>query len=147
EVAEPEAAAPLDVETIEPVAVPVAEAEPLNAAAPADAGDNTHLWIAIVAGLVAVALAIWGFIAIGRRKPVARKAAAVVERRTIEPAERAPEPVAERTATVTPMPAVTARTAPAANLAHTGAAVALPSRLPQSFAERDALLKRMIAAK
>ena len=36
---------------------------------------------------------------------------------------------------------------PAASLAHSGAAVALPRSLPASFEERDSLLRRMIAAK
>src|SRR5690606_40875264 len=48
------------------------------------------------------------------------------------------------------MPAARTRTpapAPAPNLVHTGAAVPLPSRMPQSFAERDALLRQMITAK
>jgi hypothetical protein len=34
-----------------------------------------------------------------------------------------------------------------ANLAHSGAGVALPRTMPASFEERDALLKRMVAAK
>ena len=32
-------------------------------------------------------------------------------------------------------------------LAHAGASVALPARVPEDFAERDALMKRMIAAR
>ena len=48
--------------------------------------------------------------------------------------------------TVTPLATARPRAA-TPSLAHSGAAVALPSRMPATFAERDALLKRMIAAK
>lgn len=129
----------------EPLAVEATMAEP-GEAAPAPAGDaNTQLWAAVLVGIVAIALGIWGFIAIGRRKPVVHRKAAAERPAGAPPRQTVPERVAVAP-TVTPM-ASARPTAPAPSLAHTGAAVALPSRRPATFAERDALLKRMVAAK
>ena len=135
-------AAPIATETPpESAAVAAPVAAPVQAPPPAANDDNTQFWAAVLAGLVAIALAVWGFIAIGRRKPVERRAAAMVERPRMAPRP----PVAETPTTVTPM--ASARTQVAAPaLSHTGAAVPLPRRMPETFAERDALLKRMIAA-
>jgi hypothetical protein len=36
---------------------------------------------------------------------------------------------------------------PSPSVAHTGASVPLPAKMPETFEERDALMKRMIAAK
>ncbi len=105
--------------------------------------------MALLAGALAVALAIWGFIAIGRRRPVNRRAATVVERPKIHhPAPIHAEPEPETTsfaAPVTPTPIHS--TAPAASLAHSGAALALPRTMPESFEERAALMERMVAAR
>jgi hypothetical protein len=125
----------------EPVA-PVTEAEPPPPAELAPAADQTLFWAAVLAGLIAVALAIWGFVAIGRRKPPAP----VVERPVITPREPvSADPVATEAAAVTPL--ASPRPAPASSLAHSGAAVPLPRTMPESFAERDALINRMVAAR
>src|SRR5690606_18674 len=120
------------------------------------ASDNgmTQLWVGLLAGLVAIALAVWGFIAIGRRKPVDRRAAAVIERPVVTPRAPAPAPeAASQVAAPVPAAAIPAaavpirRPAPAApGMSHSGAAVPLPAKPPESFEERDALLRRMIAA-
>ena len=127
----------------EPVA-PIAATEPVETSAPVDNDNSVQFGIAVIAAIAAIVLAIWGFVAIGRRRPVDRKAAAIIERPAITPP--APEPVA----TVAPVAAVTplATARPAApSLSHSGAAVPLPRTMPASFAERDALIKKMIAAK
>jgi hypothetical protein len=137
--------APIAPEPRVETAAPVALSEPVAAPAVAEA-DNTQFWVAVLAGLAAIALAIWGFIAIGRRKPVDRKAALLIERPIVKPREPMAAPVATGpvpTPSVSPLhPA-----APALSMAHTGASVPLPSRMPESFEERDALVKRMIAAR
>jgi hypothetical protein len=152
-----EDAAPLPPETtVEPViaepVVPVATTEPVRTAS----NDNGILAL-ILGGLVFLALAIWGFVAIGRRKHVRRYAAESTTRpMAIAPtpvvAEPAPvaarEPVAlapraePRPSSFAPRPA-----AVSGALSHAGASVALPARVPEDYAERDALIKRMIAAK
>jgi len=109
--------------------------------------------IMVIAAIAALVLAIWGFIAIGRRRSPARRVATRVERPTIKHpapihAETAREPEPETTsfaAPATPTPINTM--APAPSMAHTGASVPLPRSMPASFEERDALMRRMIAAK
>src|SRR5690606_1332008 len=85
----------LPAETAEPLAVapPVtAPVEPAPLTAPSAVNDdNTQFWVAVLAGLIAVALAIWGFVAIGRRKTVQRRVAAV-ERPVVAPRAPATEP-------------------------------------------------------
>lgn len=137
---------PIAVDTVtEPLAAAAPVTEPAETAPPAVNDDNTQFWVAVLAGLIAVALAIWGFVAIGRRKTVQRRVAAV-ERPVVTPRPTVAAPAAAATPTVTPL--ATARpNAATPSLAHSGAAVALPSRMPATFAERDALLKRMVAAK
>jgi len=130
--------APAAAEPVTETAAPAAVvSEPVEAPA-APATDNTSFWVAVLAGLAAIALAIWGFIAIGRRKPADRKAALIIERPVVKPRE----PVAAK-----PTPSVSPLHAPAPSMAHTGAAVPLPGGVPASFEERDALIKRMVAAK
>ena len=132
----------------EPVAepvVPIAATEPVETSAPVDNDNSVQFGIAVIAAIAAIVLAIWGFVAIGRRRPVDRKAAAIIERPAVAPP--APEPVVT---TVAPVAAVTplATARPAApSLSHSGAAVPLPRTMPATFAERDALIKKMIAAK
>jgi len=125
---------------------PVVTAEPELAAQPVDGADNTLFWAAVLGGLAAMALALWGFVAIGRRKPVESRAAAMVERPVLAP--RVAEPVTPVPVDAAPMvtPLATARPA-TPSLSHTGASVPLPSRMPETFEERDALLRRMIAAR
>jgi len=138
----------------EPVAEPVV---PVAAERPAaTAQDNTGIVALILGGLAFLALAIWGFVAIGRRKPVRRYAAPKPAARAVPVAVRGPVAV-EPELPIVHQPAAAERlsehafatrpAAPAASLSHTGAAVALPSRVPESFAERDALMKRMIDAR
>ena len=139
--------APIAAEPVVETAAPVAVSEPIAAEPAAPANDNTtQFWIAVLAGLAAVALAIWGFIAIGRRRPVDRKAALLIERPIVKPREPAAQPLAAEpvpTPSVSPLHAV----APAPSMAHTGASVPLPSKMPATFEERDALIKRMVEAK
>jgi hypothetical protein len=144
-VAAEEGLAPIAPEPAVETATPVAANEP--AAAPAaPETDNTPFLIAVLAGLAAIALAIWGFIAIGRRKSADRKAALLIERPVVKPREPEAQPVAAEagpTPSVSPIHPV----APAPSMAHTGASVPLPSKVPANFEERDALIKRMVAAK
>ncbi len=126
-----------------------ATAQPLAEAAPDSNNGNITLLIGIAGGTAALLLALWGFVAIGRRRSPARRAAApvierpVVERPVVARAEPASvdayAPVAFTRPVQTP--------APAANLAHSGAAVPLPRTMPATFEERDALIKRMVAAR
>ena len=148
-------------EPVEPVAVeiapePVAEIAPVaetprEPAVASDTSEGTSFWLALLGALAAVGLAIWGFVAIGRRKPIDRKAATIVERPVaprpaiappvmVEPGPVAPEAVAP---SVSPLRTAT----PAPSLAHSGAAVPLPRTMPATFEERDALIRRMIEAK
>lgn len=157
--AEPVAALP-PATTAEPVAV--APVEPVTTTpTPVAANDNTGLLALILGGLVVLALAIWGFVAIGRRKPVRRYAAET----TAQPVPVTPVPVTPKPVVAAPVavpvaatprteqrldgPSFATRPAPATTgaLPHAGASVALPARVPEDFAERDALMKRMIAAK
>ena len=141
----PAAAPPVAEVTAEPVA-PVAVAEPVADAAPADDSGALQVGLAVLAAIAALVLAIWGFVAIGRRRPVDRKAAAIIERPAITPP--APEPVTTVAPVAAVTPLATARpAAPAPSLSHSGAAVPLPRTMPATFAERDALIKKMIAAK
>lgn len=129
----------------------VSDVAPLPAADTAEPANDASLGMlaALLGALAVVALAIWGFVAIGRRRP--RTAVPVVERPVVERpvvAERQPEPAATPSLaepSVTPLASPRPHTAE--SLAHSGASVALPSKMPESFEERDALLKRMIAAK
>jgi hypothetical protein len=157
--AEPVAVLP-PASTVEPVVVAPEAPVAINEPARAVANDDTGLLALILGGLVFLALAIWGFVAIGRRKSVRRYAAettstAVPVAPTPVVAEPAPvvarEPVAlaPRAENTLSAPSFTPRPAPATSgaLPHAGAAVALPARVPEDFAERDALMKRMIAAR
>lgn len=144
-VAAEEDLAPVAAEPVTEAVAPVAVSEPAVAPAVPET-DNTPFWIAVLAGLAAFALAMWGFVAIGRRKPVDRKAAMMIERPVVKPREPVAQPVAaEPVPTPSVSPLHPAGSAP--SMAHTGAAVPLPSRVPESFEERDALIKRMIEAK
>ena len=145
-------------ETVVPVAL--APIPPVTEPVRQTAGDDTGLLALILGGLVFLALAIWGFIAIGSRRPVRRYAAETIAPTPVTAAPKpvvieqasvaGREPVALAPCAVTPLnaPSFTAQPAPASGaLAHTGASVALPARTPENYAERDALMKRMIAAR
>jgi len=141
-IAEPVSAEPVAAPAEEPLLVPVSEAVP-----PA-ANDNVWGLFAAAGGVLAILiLAIWGFVAVGRRKtPLQRSAVPVVERPVVTPRE----PVAAPTPTLTPAmqpPQLVASRSAQGGLPHAGASVALPRTLPESFTERAALLKRMIDAK
>lgn len=135
-----------------PMAAPVAsESAPMPDSVDTQPANDTPLgMIALIVGAMAViGLAIWGFIAMGRRRrPAQRNALPVIERPIVPEAKPvalvaepmvAEHPVAEVSQLVTtPAPS---------SLSHSGASVALPRSMPQTFEERDALLKRMVAAK
>jgi len=123
------------------VAVPAAApamAESTITSTTAPTKDNSALIATVLAALAVFGLALWGFVAIGRRKRAdERFAIPVVERPIVaEPQALAAVPV-ERPRVPTPAP----------SMAHGGASVPLPRRLPDTFEERDALLKRMIDAR
>lgn len=122
--------------------------EPFADEAPADNDNAFQFGLIALAAIAAFVLAIWGFIAIGRRKPADRKAATpVIERPVVAREPRHAPLIVEPDYLATPLSAVGAAFAtPAPSMAHSGAAVPLPRKLPETFAERDALLKRMIAA-
>jgi hypothetical protein len=129
--------------TAEPIA-PVAVSEPVASSSTPAGNDNAlQFGIAVIAAIAALVLAIWGFIAIGRRRSVDRKAAMIIERPVVRPRE----PVDVAPVAVAPSVSPLRAAAPAPSMAHSGAAVPLPSKLPATFEERDALLKRMIAAR
>jgi len=143
-------AAPLPAAVTEPVAAepvaPVAAEQPASRPATTDTG----MLALILGGLAFIALAIWGFVAIGRRKPVRRY---VAESPATKRAPVAPKPAFVHGPVVAP-PALplgasfAPRPAPVNGaLPHAGASVALPARVPETFAERDALMKRMVEAK
>lgn len=133
----------------EPVAAPAAPAA-VSADSPAvaptmaeptiarPANDNTALIATLLGALVVLGLAIWGFLAIGRRKRAdERYAVPVIERPVVAEPERLLAAPTDRTLAPAPAPA----------MAHGGASVPLPRKLPDSFEERDALLRRMIDAR
>ena len=134
-------------DTAEPIA-PLAASEPVAVETPARNDNALQFGIAVIAAIAALVLAIWGFIAIGRRRSADRQAAMIIERPVVERREPvAAEPV--EVASPSPAPSVSPLrpATPAPSMAHSGAAVPLPSQMPATFEERDALLKRMIAAK
>ncbi len=154
--AEP-AAEPAPVPEAEPVAeapvvlppavdsLPPLEVEP---AVEPDAGIDTGLVALSIGGLVFLALAIWGFVAIGRRKPIRRYAAVAP---APAPELRKPEPARAEALVAEPAPqrpvVEPLFPASAGGLPHAGASVALPRRLPDSYEEREALFRRLVDAK
>lgn len=121
-----------------PAAAPMtADATPVGTGT-APANGNFALIATAIAALVVLGLAIWGFVAIGRRKRAD-------ERFVVAEIER---PIVAEARPLAPAPADRPHApAPAPAMAHGGASVPLPRRLPESFEERDALLKRMIDAR
>jgi len=160
--------AAIEADVAEPFAPLATAEEPAGEtfAEPVD-GFSAALLV-LLGGLLAIGLAIWGFVAIGRRKTVDRKAAAIVERPRVTPRAPQPEPIAARpiapepvaaqpimhepiAAEPMPAPALAPtridRASPAPSMAHSGASIPLPRTIPETFEERDALMKRMIAAR
>ncbi|RIV78704.1 hypothetical protein D2V04_07850 [Pelagerythrobacter aerophilus] len=120
--------------------------------------DTDPDWIALIAlalvGLIPLALAFMAFAWFRRRSRRAGEVEMAVAEREAEPV--AMEPVENKPAPIVELAAV--REPELARDVHNplddyrgqpadGAAVALPAELPETFEERDALLKRMIAAK
>lgn len=101
--------------------------------------DNVGLLIGLLAALGIGALAIWSFVTIGRRKalPPVIEPPAVTQAAPVEPVTPAPQ-------LAIPM---TAQRVQPASVAHSGASIPLPRSRPDSFEQRDALLRRMVAAK
>lgn len=139
-------------------AAPIVQDLPVNAqsAAPSvESAEESEAPGSIVAWAAAMVALVFGayFIFGRRRKAVRRVVPPVIERPVLEPKQQ--PAVAEASVRATPVedarvrePVQFAAHAPVGGgLPHTGAAVALPRTLPDSFEERDALLKRMIAAR
>lgn len=168
--AEPVAAEPTAVENLPPVtAVPapvITDTTPVLAEEPAASSDNTMTISAVLAGLVALALLGIGLVAFRRRTPPSqlaesaplepdtlqsRRAAAIVPTLPVAaeqiPAVAETAPVVTESAPVYREPIAINRPTPAASLSHEGASVALPREMPKTYEERDALMRRMIAAK
>ena len=168
-----ETAAPVAPEPLVADAEPVAEVAPIEEAAPvappmsaetaplaanetpvaetvqANESGETLGWIAaVLAALGLGGLALLGLTRRNRKPRNAPQSAAASAPAKLAPAvARGPAPVtAPVPATVSPMP--TTRVADrGAGVSNDGAAVALPRSLPASFEERDALLRRMVAAR
>jgi hypothetical protein len=139
---------------VEPVATaPVAAVdEPMEPAA--DNSRNIFMLLAVLGTLAVLALTIWGFVAIGRRKPI-EVLAAEIERplpKNPEPAALAsvepvvPEASVPAPVVRNPVTPIGSRTVSEPGLPHAGAAIALPRKMPESFQEREALIERMVAA-
>ncbi len=141
--AAPAAVSPVADDTVTPSAAPT----------PQQTTDATGFLALALIGLVGLALAAFALVAFRRRPKKTGRAAPVIEKPLVEPR---PTPAAVAPATVAAMTPLAAE-APVApslrgeprdnGLAHQGAAVALPRTLPDSYEERDALIKRMAAAK
>jgi hypothetical protein len=132
---------------VAPIVPPVDEPASVPAPAPA-ASDNTVGLLAAIAGALAIlGLAIWGLVGMNRRKGrVERVAVPTVQRPVVARhglTAVAPSEPAEKAAVQVPHVVAS----DGHGVPHAGASVALPRTLPQSFAERQALLKRMVAAK
>ena len=145
---------PLETAAIAPIAAagPAAEAAPT----PQQSSDVTGVLALVLIGLVALALGAFALLAFRRRPNKAYRAAPVIEKPIVERrplANEAPAPVATTPVSAANTPITTAaligtnHRSSDHGLANEGAAVSLPRELPATFAERDALMKRMVAAK
>lgn len=154
-VAAPEPAPAIETE-VPPADTAVVAAAPLEPAAatdptPANTSNDAGLIALGLGGLAFLGLAIWGFVAIGRRKPV-RRYVAEAGSPTVAAAVPAP-PVAQEVQPVsTPeikpsAPAFAPRPTLTGALPHAGASVALPAKLPEDFGEREALFRRLVDAR
>lgn len=156
------AVAPSETEEA-PVAAPLPVSEPAPVAAADTAAPEPIAepdWLAFIAlalaGLIPITLAFLAFAWFRRRSHrVSRHETAALENQAEDDPAATPmvesdpvAPVAEPEPPVEREPAP-ARTSPLDSyrgLPNSGAAVALPTAVPETFEERDALLKRMIAA-
>ena len=142
-----------------PVVAPVAPIAAPAAATPVAQTDNgSGLALTIIALLIAFALAVIGFMAFRRRNPAQMVAPSVERPRvTAKPVLTAQPAVSPVTATTrdASFPAFHAVPQPVKDSAKplatrsTGnnrGAVALPRKMPETFEERDALIKRMVEA-
>lgn len=150
--APPAAAAPSEPEPLAQADPPVEEdfaplaaqpaAEPFALAAPTaeQSRDITGYLIAAFAALLALIAALVAFAARRRRRSSRALAREAERARQPEPRPIVPEPA--------PMAAQVTEhdRAPAPTLRSTAAAVPLPARVPDSFEERDALIRRMVDA-
>jgi hypothetical protein len=143
---EPGPAFVVESEPILPTAAAMAPAVETSAE---PAAESTTVLLVLLGALLAIGLAIWGFVAIGRRRTVDRKAAAISRRSTVAPPAPHPEPIAAETVPAAPAFAPTRidRPTPAPSMAHSGASVPLPRTMPATYEEREALIKRMVEAK
>ena len=141
---------------IPPVAAPV---QPIASPAPQPQADSSGGGIAVlsimIGLLVAVAVAALAFVVMRRRKAAAIRPAPIERPRPVPTRPLAPSlterrPIISRLASVPPVAESgwTAAWAPREGQtpSRNGASVALPAVLPGTFEERDALLKRMVAA-
>lgn len=133
-----------------PAAVGALESAP-NEVTPGSDPDWVALIALALAGLIPITLAFLAFAWFRRRS----RRVGELDAEAVTP-ERAPEPAAsvpvakesvETAAAPTPAPVRSHPLDSYRGLPKGGAAVALPAELPRTFEERDALLKRMIAAK
>lgn len=154
-VSAPAAIAPAPVTPVARVAQ-APSADPL--AAPAAAHDGTgEMALAVLLGSLGVA-AVGGIAFLAsrrrRRRPLEREAAAYELTPAMEPtrmrvSEPAAAPVLTSPATASAMfaaPVVNAAPAPRAIAHASGDPVALPNSVPETFEERDALLRELVAA-
>lgn len=146
-------------ETIAPVApAPLAQSgftpadelsPPAAEPTPEQAQDATAILALVLAGLIALVVAALVMFAVRRRVSTAEKRRTAIARDTsaapvVAPVRTARTNEASRPLFVEPKRPATA--AGAAMLRSNGASVPLPSQLPETFEERDALIKRMVAA-
>jgi hypothetical protein len=153
---------PLATDTAAPVASePLPEALPLPVeAAPQEATAGGQDWTALIAlalaGIIPLAFAVFAFMWFRRRS---RRTGYVPMQPVERPVERAPRGVTAEPASASLVdhapyvPATAAATTPVPVMAmspaqsRTSGEVILPREMPQTFAERDRLLRKMIAAK
>lgn len=147
----------LDEAALAPPAIPAAATSPTLDPAPVDTGEEGMISLIALAlvGLIPIGLALAAVIWWRRRSRVATVAprrAEIEGKSAPTTPQRAPvatlieEPVSAAS-TPRPEPEIARNFARTSAMPHSGASVALPSRMPETFEERDALIRRMIAAK
>ncbi|MGX7894877.1 hypothetical protein [Tsuneonella sp. HG222] len=160
-IAAPAAATAAPVIASETVSEPATAFEPVAAApvesevapTPEQTSDVTGILALALMGLVGAGLAGFALLAFRRKPKKAYRAAPAIERpivrEPVEPALAASPVITGSAVAAAPASAALYRqeSAPAAVLDSNGAAVPLPSQMPESFEERDTLLKRMVAAR
>ena len=142
---EPPAAA-VETEAELPPAMPAGEPTNIQPT-PEQATDITAVLGLILVTLLGLVLAIFAFAYLRRRRAALIGSEAAPARRVEAPRETAPRPVAsvaEPAPLAEPVPVLDR--APTRVLRSNAAAVPLPAQLPESYEERDALLKRMMDA-